>query len=365
MTMQQMNIIDREMEKAIVEGVFPAADLLVAKNGQIAHHQQYGTARKDTCFDIASLTKPVCTAFLVMLLKQQGLLKTSDTVYQWLAGADKPWHRKITIAHLLEHTSGLSSWLPLFREIPLDLVGTEEGRDFLLNSCYQEPLLNKPGQKTLYSDLGYIILGEIVQQAGQAALDDLFEKNVANPFQLKNTFFISKKNKNNKRYAPTEDCPWRERVIKGEVDDQNAYALGGVAGHAGLFSTAEDLHLFVKQVAASFQGKSNHIATEVIKSFIDFETLAKQKRKLSTSKSRLFLGGWDTPTPQNSAAGHHFSEQTIGHLGFTGCSIWIDLAQNYWVILLSNRVHPSATNEKIKWFRPKIHDTIYNSLKNS
>ncbi|MFH1874628.1 MAG: serine hydrolase domain-containing protein [Pseudomonadota bacterium] len=357
-----MNIIDQEMEKAITQGVFPAADLLVAKQGQIIYHKQYGNAREGTCFDIASLTKPVCTATLVMLLNAKGLLKLSDTAYQWLAGADKPWHRKITVANLLDHTSGLPSWQPFYRELPLELIGTEEGKKFLINACYQEPLINEPGKETVYSDLGYIFLGEIVEQAGQDKLDNLFVQYIAKPCQLKNTFFITKKGKNQHRFAPTEDCPWRERIIKGEVDDQNAYALGGVAGHAGLFSTALDLHEFTKELVACYQGQSRLISQEVVRNFINFESINQQKRKLGKPESRLFLGGWDTPATQNSAAGHHFSKQSIGHLGFTGCSIWIDLAQGFWVILLSNRVHPSATNEKIKGFRPKIHDVIITEI---
>jgi len=375
------------MEKAITDGVFPAADLLVAREGEIVHHGQYGDARGGTCFDIASLTKPVCTATLVMMLVEENLLKLTDTVYQWLGGTRLAAHRLITVEHLLNHTSGLPEWQPYYRELPLDLVGTEGGKRFILDACYNEPPLTGPGEKTLYSDIGYVFLGEVIAQAGGAALDVLFSSRIAKPMGLQDTFFVSsvgapisttakrsyatpdqhvptpkygrpgdrvaRRENERRRFAPTEDCPWRERVIHGEVHDQNAYALGGIAGHAGLFSTTADLHRFVLELTNSYKGKSGWLPKETLHRYFNFE---------GRRTANVFLGGWDTPSPRNSASGRYFSKHSIGHLAYTGCSIWIDLQKDFWVILLTNRIHPSTTNEKIKAFRPQIHDLIYKTI---
>jgi CubicO group peptidase (beta-lactamase class C family) len=379
--------INHAMEKAISEGIFPAADLLVAKQGEVLHSKQYGDARAGTCFDIASLTKPVCTATLVMMLAEENLLKVSDTVYQWLGGARLPEHRLMTVEQLLNHTSGLPAWQPYYRELPLDLVGTEGGRHFILDACFHEPPIHQPGEKTLYSDIGYILLGEIVEQAGGASLDILFSNRIAKPLGLQDTFFAkavgapismtarhgftsadqhvptpkygrpedraARKENERRRFAPTEDCPWRERVIHGEVHDQNAYALGGVAGHAGLFSTAQDLYRFVLELTNCYKGKSDWIPQNTMHQFFNFENCRGQG---------IFIGGWDTPSSRNSASGRYFSKRSIGHLAYTGCSIWIDLEKDFSIVLLTNRIHPSTTNEKIKAFRPQIHDLIYKTI---
>jgi CubicO group peptidase (beta-lactamase class C family) len=378
--------IDRAMDKAVSDGVFPAADLLVAKGGEIVHHKQYGDAREGTCFDIASLTKPVCTATLVMMLIEEGLLKISDNAYQWLAGARLPVHKLMTVENFLNHTSGLPAWQPYFRELPLDLVGTDGGKMFILDECYHEEPMNQPGEKTLYSDIGYIFLGEMVEQSGGAPLDVLFASRIAKPLGLIDTFFVKnigapisttkrrsfatadqhvptpkygrpedrakRQPGERRRFAPTEDCPWRERVIHGEVDDQNAYALGGVAGHSGLFSTSIDLHRFILAFTNSYKGKEDRLPKRSLHEFLNFKAV----------KPDTFVGGWNTPSLKNSAAGRHFSRHTIGHLGYTGCSIWADLEKDFWVVLLTNRVHPTSTNEKIKAFRPQIHDLIYKEI---
>lgn len=379
--------IDHAFQEAITNGTFPAADLVVAKGGEVVLHAFYGDAREHTCFDIASMTKPVCTATLAMLLVAEELLTLDDTVYQWLAGARQPAHRQMTVRHLLEHTGGLPAWQPYYRELPISLIGTETGKRFILDACYNEPLLSAPGDKTLYSDIGYIILGEIVEQAGGAPLDTLFLQRIARPLSLHDTFFIrtvgapvvtgrrttttagqhvpapksgmaserfSRKADEHRRFAPTEDCPWRERVVHREVHDQNAYALGGVAGHAGLFSTAIDLHRFVFELVRCWRGTSGFIPQEVVQRFI-----AERSAKPAGDEYAL---GWNRPSRRNSASGHRFSPNAIGHLGYTGCSIWIDLAADFWIILNTNRIHPSSMNQKIKLFRPMIHDLIYDEL---
>lgn len=334
--------IDQAMQQAVERGIFPAASLLAGRRGgpegggEILHHSHYGKAREGTCFDIASLTKPICTATLCMISAKEGRLKLSDTVYEWLGGARQPEHRKMTVAHLLTHISGLPAWRPFYREIPMHKVGTPEARSHVVSACLQEPIFRAPGSQCEYSDLGFILLGEILQEAWGKNLDELFDEKIAKPFGLKETFFVSIQKRRTARFSPTEDCPWRGRVVKGEVHDQNAFAMGGVAGHAGLFSTTQDIHQFITHFLKNFGGESDW-----------------HPRHPSD-----FVLGWNTPTFGTSSAGRYFSPHSIGHSGYTGCTIWIDLDKNFWVILLTNRVHPSTANEKIKAFRPQIHNLI-------
>ena len=375
--------IHTAMKQAVEDGFFPSAELLVSRQNEILLHHHYGKCREGTCFDIASLTKPVCTATLTMQLVAEELFSLSDKISQWFP-AILPDYQKISVEHLLAHTSGLPAWCPYFRELPLDLVGTEQGKQFILDNCLNEETICQPGIQTLYSDIGYILLGAILEKVGLHTLEGLFQHRIATPLKLKNTFFvrnigmpISSTSKRgygkasqhvptgeykteasphlHKRFAPTEDCPWRGRVVHGEVHDPNAYAMGGVAGHAGLFSTATDLHQFVSALIACYKGESDWIPQTTVKQFLDFNTSTLRP-------SNTFVLGWDRPAPKNSAAGNYFSPNSIGHLGFTGCSLWIDLEKEIWIILLANRIHPDATNEKIKTFRPMIHNLIWKEL---
>lgn len=380
--------IDRAFHDALSDGVFPDAELLVARGGEVVYASNYGGARERTCFDIASLTKPVASATLAMMLVAEDLLRLDDTICQWLAGARQPAHRRITIRHLLNHTSGLPAWQPYYRELPISLIGTEAGKRIILDECCREEPLNEPGERTLYSDIGYIILGEMIEQAGGAPLDVLFSQKIVQTLKLPDTFFVKifgapigapsrrtdtradkhvpvpkhglpgerpdRKEGEHRRFAPTEDCPWRDRVMHGEVHDQNAYALGGVAGHAGLFSTSADLHRFVLELVNCYHGRSGWIPQAVVREF-----LPEGKAKPEGDEYAL---GWGRPSRKGSAAGRFFSPNSIGHLAYTGCSISIDLTHEFWVILLTNRIHPSSTNQKIKAFRPKIHDLIYKEL---
>lgn len=382
--MGNSKIIDLAVTTAIEDGVFPSASLLVARKGDIVHTAQYGGAREDTCFDIASLTKPVSTATIAMFLVSEELLKLEDNVYQWLGGARLPEHKQMTVEYLLNHTSGLPAWQPYYLNLPISLIGTDAGRRIILDECYNEPPKFGPGEKTIYSDIGYTLLGEILSQAGGAPLDELFALHVARSLNLSNTFFVrtmgaplqttkkrtttsaeqhvptqthSKKRSDGEkrhRFAATEDCPWRERVIHGEVHDQNTYTLGGVSGQAGLFSTASDLHKFITEITRSIRGESDWLPKHILERFIP-----QSKTKPVADSYAL---GWNRPGKNNSSSGKHLSPNSIGHLAYTGCSFWIDLDQDFWIILLTNRIHPSTTNEKIRSFRPAIHDLIYREL---
>ncbi len=353
--------INEAMQKAIEENVFPGAALLVSKKGEVLYRHFFGSATllphpepltEKTVFDIASLTKPLATATLILTaMKEKGLaLNASASKYlEGFQGQDK---EKITIHHLLKHTSGLPAWRPYFEELAKDhpeLVGQRASEAYYIHKIASEPLEMPIAYKRNYSDLGFILLGVLLEGLWQISLDRLFFEKIAGPLALQNTYYIPNQNRPaGVHFAATEDSLWRKRLIRGEVHDDNAYALGGVAGHAGLFSTVDDLHHFLMALTQGLQGHHPVFSQEIIREFVG-------------SKVKTGLG-WDTPLPKDSQAGRHFSRNSIGHLGYSGCSFWLDLDHHFHIILLTNRVHPSSQNNKIKQWRPKLHDLIWQEI---
>jgi len=360
--------IDTAMNKAISEKTFPGAALLVSQKGRVIHRNFYGNASllpspepvtDKTIFDVASLTKPLVTASLALIARAKKGLSLNAQASKYLkelADSGIPDHRKITIRHLLRHASGLSAWKPYFEEIARerpDQIGKRSCRDLYLLKIAAEPLETPVAYRRVYSDLGFILLGILLENFFDRPLDVLFEEAVAKPLGLRNTFFIpvgAPLPRPPENLAATEESVWRKKLLRGEVHDDNAYALGGVAGHAGLFSHVDDLHAFLLAVRQSVQGGHDLFPQEEMLEFVG----PKSKIKLC----------WDTPSPEDSQAGRHFSKNAIGHLGYTGCSFWIDFEKDFHVVLLTNRVHPSSKNESIKQFRPQIHDLIYENLIN-
>jgi CubicO group peptidase (beta-lactamase class C family) len=300
---------------------------------------------------------------LIIQLISENKLSLETTLDQFY-GNQNASHAHITLENLLNHTSGLPAWKPYYRELPSSIVATDEGKKFVKDACINEPAEHRPGEQIIYSDIGYILLGDIIEKTSGKPLDQLFKEKIAEPLGMKDTFFVNLVNKSEdatarRRFAATEDCHWRERVLHGQVHDQNCYAMGGVAGHAGLFSTAKDIHRFLAAFMPCFEHDGGFLPHGLI------AKLFHLKNDLITPPSRgVFVGGWDTPSAKNSAAGHYSSRHAIGHLAYTGCSLWVDQQQHFWMILLTNRIHPSTTNEKIKAFRPRIHDLVYTTLVN-
>lgn len=349
-----MKIFEEQILKAVEERVFPSAALLVASKGEVLFRGFFGQATEETLFDIASLTKPVATATLTLLAEREKGLTINGSAAKYLREFGDEAKKKITIRHLLKHTSGLPAWRPYFREIAQEhpeLVGKRESHLTYLEKISQEPLETPVAYKRIYSDLGFILLGILLENFWQAPLDSLFQGKIADFLEMQDTFFIpvgQRLPRPCESFAATEDSAWRKKIIRGEVHDDNAYTLGGVAGHAGLFSTVDDLHRFLTAFETGYRGRHPLFPQDLVMDFVG----PKVKFKL----------GWDTPAQGESQAGRYFSKNSIGHLGFTGCSFWADLDQDFHIILLTNRVHPSAKNETIKQFRPKIHDLIYEEL---
>ncbi len=359
------------MTHAVQQGIFPGASLLVRQAGTVLHRQAYGfqslepvrrPATLDTIFDLASLTKPLATTLAILLLIQDKKLHFDDRVRQFLPGFKGAQKSIITVRHLLTHASGLPAWQPYFERIIDEeqmrgggFLGTHQAREWVYTHIQHEPLAATPGERAVYSDLGFILLGAIVERLSGMALDQYCQQHIFDPLGLHLTAFVNlEKHDQNPLFLPghfaaTERCSWRKRVVCGEVHDDNAYAMGGVAGHAGVFSTVDDVDRLVICLVDCYYGKHDFLPPALLQACWTCDN--------SVPGSTWALG-WDTPSPQQSSAGDLFSPHSVGHLGFTGTSVWIDLDRHVHIILLTNRVHPQRDNTAIQAFRPRFHTAV-------
>jgi uncharacterized protein YbbC (DUF1343 family) len=321
--------IDAVTAAAIKDGRTPGAVVLVARRGKVASRKAYGQRQvrpsaeamtTDTVFDLASLTKPIATATAIMLLIERGKLQLTDRVASHLPEFGKHGKDAITIEHLLLHTSGLPAGNPV-RDY-------DAGRPKAMEKIYDLRLTADPGKRFVYSDLGFIVLGELVEKLGGARLDEFCAKNTFAPLGLRDTTFRPGKELA-ARCAPTEKVD--DRWLSGEVHDPRARRMSGVAGHAGLFGTADDLAVFAQMIldGGTWQGR-RVLSAETVR-------LMTQPRSVPGGLRAL---GWDVRTRYSSNRGAHFGG--FGHTGFTGTSLWIDPPSGTAVILLTNRVHPDG-----------------------
>jgi CubicO group peptidase (beta-lactamase class C family) len=357
--------------------VFPGAVLLVREGDSTFYLRGFGNRSiepevrpmaEDTIFDLSSLTKPLATTTAIMLLVHGGFLRLDDRVTRFFHNFGVHGKTHVTFRHLLAHCSGLAAWRPYYKAIDqmerrgakVNFLGSEGAREFVYNEICREKPEAAPGVRTVYSDLGFIMLGAAIEVISGGTLDRFCREQVFRPLGLRATSFIDLSMVRARRIEPitdmiaaTERCPWRKRVMCGAVHDDNAYAMGGVAGHAGLFGSARDIDTILLRLKASYRGDDSFLPAPLLREF--------WARDQQVADSTWTLG-WDTPSPGGSAAGTLFSRNTIGHLGFTGTSIWMDLDRDNHVVLLTNRVHPRRDNNAIKDFRPLIHDSVQRAL---
>lgn len=352
-----MNLVAEAMEKGVKGSVFPGAVLLVSRGDDLLFHQAFGLAdlatgeeiSNNTLFDLASLTKPLATTMAVLNLVQGGKLCLDQTIGDLLPGLQKTDKSGITVDSLLRHCSGLPAHRPYY----LDLVGypREERRDRLRRLIIDEPLVYKPGTTELYSDLGFILLAWVIETISKTRLDLYVRDQIYLPLGIGTLCFRQSGDPLERGVAATENCPWRGRVMRGEVHDDNAWAVGGIEGHAGLFGTALDVWKLLKELLHGLLFLKTRLINGVL------------VRQFAIRKPGLErVAGFDTPSCKNSSSGHLFSASSLGHLGFTGTSFWMDPEKSIIVVLLTNRIHPLRNNEKIRKFRPMIHDLVMESL---
>jgi CubicO group peptidase (beta-lactamase class C family) len=257
-----------------------------------------------------------------------------------------------TLRQLLDHTSGLVAWRPYFQV--LKKLPAPIRRPRLVELLLAEPLTAAPGSRFCYSDLGYLLLGEIVAAVSGQALDRYFHKRLAGPLGIADLCFAEVSQPLPfvaERVAATELCPWRGQLLKGRVHDDNAWILGGVAGHAGLFGTAAAVAALLAYLVRAYHGDDAGPLSP-----------AMLRRAWRRDRGAPHGLGVDFPAERNSSAGSRFSFQAVGHLGFTGTSFWIDLPRQIAVVLLTNRVHPTRYHGAIQSFRPLLHDAVMAAL---
>jgi CubicO group peptidase (beta-lactamase class C family) len=369
--------VDRAIDKAIEASEIPGAVVLarMAHEGELLEHcsvRGLASARperlpmaRETLFDLASLTKPVATATSILWLVHDGAVDLEAPVAKYLPAFGEREKERVTVRHLLTHASGLKPWRA-FHELLLEKerktgerwLQTPGARELIIERVLRSGLVHEPGAAAVYGDLDFIALGALVEAVSQRRLDDFTRERITGPLGLAETFFVplgeglGMPDALRRRTAATENCPWRERILWGEVHDPNAWAMGGVAGHAGLFATADDLMRFAGIVLDVWHGRSDLLPRELLRAFATRQHLPE--------KSDWALG-WDTPTAGASSSGKYFSATSIGHLGFTGTSLWIDLERECVVVMLTNRVHQVAKRSKFE-LRPVIHDLIRESF---
>ena len=364
------------LETAVREGVFPGCVLLVGSRGVELYKHAFGvkalprneqeealTMQADTVFDIASVTNVMVTTTLIMQLMELGRLRLDDRVSRYIHGFGVFGKSAITIRQVLSHTSGLSHWHPYFEEllkvnsaVRRGIMTSRGAKEFVYNSINRCQLKWEPGARQMYSDLGFMLLGHLIEVSTGLKLDKAAQRYLFQPLGLRATSYIDltlirRRGIHPVRdlIAPTEDCPWRRRMLCGEVHDDNAWAMGGIAGHSGIFTTVNDLHVFAAEMLRAYLGRSAFLKQETVRHF------------WNAGRSAPIEGwryGWDSPSKENGLAESRLSKNAVGINGFTGCSLWLEPEMGLEIILLSNRIHPSRSNKKIRLFRPQLIDAV-------
>jgi CubicO group peptidase (beta-lactamase class C family) len=343
------------LDQAVAGHAFPAASVAVTQGGRLVALQGFGrftyevdspVVEPATIFDLASLTKVVATTAMAMVLYERGLIDLDAPVVGIIPEfiAEDSRRGEVTLRMLLAHSSGLSAHEKFFLKA--------RDRESVLRMAFNTPLAAEPGSTAVYSDIGFIILGVALERLADEPLERFCQREIFDPLGMTSTTFKPPKELK-ARIPPTEDDRhFRHRVIQGEVQDENASVLGGVAGHAGVFSTAGDLAKFAH---AMLSGGSPILRRDTVALFT--------RRQLEPAGTSRALG-WDTPSSP-SQSGKYFGPHSFGHLGYTGTSIWIDPERQVSIILLTNRTWPDCSDQRIKVVRPQFHDAMIESLEES
>ncbi len=368
--------VEDALEEAVRRGVFPGAVLLVSREGEVVFERAVGSRaleperspmRPEVVFDLSSLTKPLATTIAFLLLVEDRLVALDDRLTRFFPNFSVYGKSRVTFRHLLTHSSGLAAHRPFHKEVArlerqgrLNFVASQGAKEWVYEQLHRERLEAETGSRVIYSDLGFMLLGQLIETVSRQPLDRVCQARIFAPLGLRALSFIDLARLRAKRIEPVREsiaatarCPWRRRVLCGEVDDDNAYAMGGVAGHAGLFGSARDVDALATHLEVVRHGGEGLLSPAAVEEMWTLDaSVAGSTRTL----------GWDTPAARGSSAGTRMSSRTVGHLGFTGTSLWMDLERRVHVVLLTNRVHPSRDNDKLGEFRPRIHDLVMEAL---
>ena len=336
------------VQHALSDSAFPGAFAIIGSSDRVYFSGgfgmidwQPGSQKPDehTLWDMASLTKVIGMTTAMMQLVAAGKVDLDAPVARYIPQFSGDGKDAVKVRHLLTHSSGLPPWRPLYKET--------ETPEEALAAVIATPLDTVPGARMAYSDLGAIILGRIVEELSGWPLDQYLAANVFGPLGMRETGFTPAESMV-LRTAPTEYDPWRQRHVRAEVHDENAFRLGGVSGHAGLFSSGHDLAIFAQMLLGG--GERNGVR------IVDSLVLAEFTHVQDSTLSHRALG-WETPSGTNSA-GHNLSTRAFGHTGFTGTSMWMDPERDLFIILLTNRVNPTRENRRIGSVRVALADAV-------
>ena len=368
--------VEAAFAEAVEKGAIPGATLVVRVGGDIAYEGAFGfraivpdrsPMRLETVFDLSSLTKPLATTVAVMMLTRDAKMRLDDRLTRFFHNFGVHGKSHVTFRHLLAHSSGLAAWRPFYQQIAdversgkVNFMASRGAKEFVYEEIHREKPEAPTATRTIYSDLNFIVLGEAVEQVSGVALNRFCRDKIFRPLGLRATDYIDISLVRTRRlepvpemFAPTAVCPLRKRLLVGEVDDENAYAMGGVSGHAGLFAPVKEVDRIAAELLACYAGQSDFVPQKIVQQFWSRD---------SAVRGSTWALGWDSPSLEYSSSGHRFSAAAVGHLGFTGTSIWMEPARGIAISLLTNRVHPRRENQAIRDFRPKIHDLIMEAL---
>lgn len=348
------------LEEAVTAGLAPGMALAIGRaQGPLFGHacgicdvEESAPIQPQTLFDLASLTKVLGTGLLTVQRWAAGQLDPDAPLDRLLPGYYPPDKAALTVRQLMSHCAGLPAHIPFYRDFDAQ---TLPPRQEVIDRIAQTPLEYPPLSRSVYSDIGPILTGDLLEKLAGDRIDRLCDRQLYRPLGLADTFFVADSDplpqaaRPPSAFAATEVCPWRGCTVRGRVHDENAYLLGGVAGHAGLFSTVQDVEKLAQTLLADLQGAEVLLPAR-------FLAASTQRQRLVADSARALA--WEAARPEASC-GSHCSTSGFGHTGFTGTSLWIDPQRDLYIALLANRVHPSRSNSDFIGFRPRLHDRAF------
>lgn len=352
----QLKKLTTFIDRAVLDKKFESAALLIVQKNQPFIYQSFGKAHLNSVFDLASLTKPLVVGSLMMHALAEKRIDLSHPLKRYFSLAVDSELAEVNIAQLLAHCSGLAAWHPFYDEYAL--LSPNRAKRAVIKFISESPLSYMPGSKAVYSDLGYILLGNLLENLYQERLDRLAQKKIFQPIGSA-AHYPGLKVKESKRlhYIPTEKAPARQEHLEGIVHDDNCRLMGGICGHAGLFGSAYDVHLILAELMRAYKKERSIFDYEMVKLF-----WKPPKRRFSLPIHEPRGLAWDQKSKKRSSAGDNAPQDSVGHLGFTGTSMWLSPKSQSWIIFLSNRVFYGREPNPMKEFRPHLHRMAWNAM---